>query len=178
MMAPPRPLIESKMSKQLTEILKSNVGIRCSSENFPKKFFMPPHTLWNLPRVIVALARKKRFETDSGSAPPTSTFTGGWPATGLPSVSPWVRHSASESLLDKAERILRMSARGESHDTPTPPIRSARVTAGDKDDRKAATVAPSWGPIAPPTYGLTRLQPRRSPLGMGLLPLFGWGPEA
>jgi len=27
MMTPPRPLFESKMSKQLTEILESNVGI-------------------------------------------------------------------------------------------------------------------------------------------------------
>jgi hypothetical protein len=64
MVAPPRPLIESKMSKQLTKILKSNVGIRSSSKNLSKKFVIPSHTLKNLPRVIIALARKKRFKTD------------------------------------------------------------------------------------------------------------------
>ena len=58
MMAPPRPLIESKMSKQLTEILERNVGIRCSSENFSKKFVIYFHVLWNLPRVTVVFARK------------------------------------------------------------------------------------------------------------------------
>lgn len=64
MMAPPRPLIESKTSKQLTEILKGNVGIRCSSENFPEKFIMPSQMLWNVAQGLVSLARKKRFERD------------------------------------------------------------------------------------------------------------------
>jgi len=133
MVAPTRPLIESKMSKQLTEILERKVGIRCSSENFFKKFVIYSHVLWNLSRLPVVFTRKKRFERNSVSMPPTSTFIGGWTETGFPSIPTGLRHSASSSVLSRARKDSRGECeKGESDDTPLSLPRSARVPAGSE----------------------------------------------
>jgi hypothetical protein len=65
---------------------------------------------------------------------------------------------------------------GESHNTPHPPTRSARVAAGVERGEPAAVAYPGEA-IAPEINDLARLQPRRSQLGISLLPWQEWGQE-
>ena len=78
---------------------------------------MRSHVRWNVPRVALVLARPKRFETDSGSMPPTSSFAKGCQGPGTPHVN-LDETFTSYRLLAGRERTQRMSPRGGSLTTP------------------------------------------------------------
>lgn len=78
---------------------------------------MRSHVRWNVPRVALVLARPKRFETDSGSMPPPSSFAKGCQGPGTPHVN-LDETFTSYRLLAGRERTPRMSPRGGSLTTP------------------------------------------------------------
>jgi len=78
---------------------------------------MRSHVRWNVPRVALVLARPKRFQTDSGSMPPMSSFPKGCPGPGTPHVN-LDEAFASYRLLAGRERTQRMSPRVGSLTTP------------------------------------------------------------